>query len=169
MGWNSKDYLMHHGIKGQKWGVRRFQNKDGTRTSLGKSRYVTKGVNQQKPLSKEERKAIRKKQKEEKLKEQGKKLYEKGHTIEANEQLLRNVKKGAGLVSALGATYLSQTLIPKLETTSMDHALTSMSTGEKASAAAIVASAAAVSVTQVYTAVQNKKMRTYWHSRGRGE
>ena len=30
--------LYHHGIKGQKWGVRRFQNKDGTLTSAGKKR-----------------------------------------------------------------------------------------------------------------------------------
>lgn len=29
-------YLYHHGIKGQKWGVRRFQNKDGTLTFEGK-------------------------------------------------------------------------------------------------------------------------------------
>ena len=28
--------LIHHGIKGQRWGVRRFQNEDGTRTAAGK-------------------------------------------------------------------------------------------------------------------------------------
>lgn len=31
--------LQHHGIKGQKWGVRRFQNKDGSLTNAGKKRY----------------------------------------------------------------------------------------------------------------------------------
>ena len=31
--------LRHHGIKGQKWGVRRFQNKDGSLTPNGKKRY----------------------------------------------------------------------------------------------------------------------------------
>ena len=30
--------LYHHGVKGQKWGVRRFQNRDGTSTSAGKKR-----------------------------------------------------------------------------------------------------------------------------------
>lgn len=31
--------LYHHGIKGQKWGIRRFQNSDGTLTTLGKIHY----------------------------------------------------------------------------------------------------------------------------------
>jgi len=34
-----EDELYHHGIKGQKWGVRRFQNPDGTLTDAGKKRY----------------------------------------------------------------------------------------------------------------------------------
>ena len=33
------DFLAHHGIKGQKWGVRRFQNPDGTLTAEGKKHY----------------------------------------------------------------------------------------------------------------------------------
>lgn len=35
-------YLMHHGIKGMKWGVRRYQNEDGSLTDAGKARYGDK-------------------------------------------------------------------------------------------------------------------------------
>ena len=34
-----KKYLKHSGIKGQRWGVRRYQNEDGTLTAAGKARY----------------------------------------------------------------------------------------------------------------------------------
>lgn len=34
-----QDHLEHHGILGQRWGVRRYQNADGTLTDLGKKRY----------------------------------------------------------------------------------------------------------------------------------
>lgn len=41
--WQYND-LYHHGIKGQRWGVRRFENEDGTLTSAGKKRYSNKEI-----------------------------------------------------------------------------------------------------------------------------
>ena len=39
--------LQHHGIKGQKWGVRRFQNKDGDLTLAGRKRYDSPSAKKQ--------------------------------------------------------------------------------------------------------------------------
>lgn len=35
-----KNELYHHGIKGQKWGIRRYQNPNGTLTEAGRKRYL---------------------------------------------------------------------------------------------------------------------------------
>ena len=40
MTWEYNHYLAHHGVEGQKWGVRRYQNKDGSLTEEGKKRYL---------------------------------------------------------------------------------------------------------------------------------
>ena len=39
MQYMTENELYHHGILGQKWGVRRFQNQDGSYTAAGKERY----------------------------------------------------------------------------------------------------------------------------------
>ena len=40
------NYLAHFGIKGQKWGIRRYQNEDGTLTPEGKRRYYEQYKNE---------------------------------------------------------------------------------------------------------------------------
>lgn len=39
----SSDYLAHYGVIGMKWGIRKYQNPDGSLTAKGKKRYRTTG------------------------------------------------------------------------------------------------------------------------------
>lgn len=50
------EQIMHHGILGQKWGVRRYQNKDGSLTAAGKKRVgqLKDELNKLEPKKKEE-------------------------------------------------------------------------------------------------------------------
>ena len=67
--------LTHWGIKGMRWGVRRYQNKDGTLTTAGKKRYAKEMAK----LKEEERVAKNKQRTKAKLD----KLDEKRREIEA--------------------------------------------------------------------------------------
>lgn len=76
----SEDYLAHHGIKGQKWGVRRFQNPDGSLTPDGQKRYnSSSAANAAKSLNRidKERAALRSKIANESIR--ANKAYQKGN------------------------------------------------------------------------------------------
>lgn len=53
------DEIKHHGVKGQKWGVRRYQNEDGSLTAKGKQRYGSK-ENFEREYPQESKKKIKK-------------------------------------------------------------------------------------------------------------
>ena len=46
------DELYHHGVRGQKWGIRRYQNSDGSLTDAGRKKYEKLDAKEQKILSK---------------------------------------------------------------------------------------------------------------------
>lgn len=88
--------LVHFGIPGQKWGVRRFQNEDGTLTEEGKTRYYDTLSDRQK---KDYDKFIAKDQKLiEKRMSEGKSFTRASKEV-ANRRLVSDLIKGAGVLA----------------------------------------------------------------------
>lgn len=54
------NYLVHHGILGMKWGIRRYQNADGTLTAAGKRRRAAGSSNTKKMSKDDDKKSLEK-------------------------------------------------------------------------------------------------------------
>ena len=172
--------LYHYGIKGQKWGIRRYQNYDGTYTQRGLARYKNKAeefniaeskrraakknlkINKNESAKREYQKTkelAKKKQKEankaydrlkqDKLTDQGKKLYGKGKTITGNS--LRSSRVQGFIV--LGSAATRQVIYEKVG----DRKLADMASGTLALGGTIVNSVVAGK-----SAYQNKRLRAYY-------
>lgn len=55
-----ESYLSHHGVLGQKWGIRRYQNPNGSLTPEGRKRYLNSDGTRTKAGEKAYKKAIKK-------------------------------------------------------------------------------------------------------------
>ena len=88
-------YLAHHGIKGQKWGVRRYQNEDGSLTEDGKSRYSKERPTTWKGPDNARYNRLNRKA------DKGLRLRAKGQTISDNWYKADIARKGVGLVGGL--------------------------------------------------------------------
>ena len=102
--------LYHHGIKGQKWGIRRFQNEDGSLTAEGKARY---GVNGDGQMSKEGAKLYKQDQKQVKIANRSK----------AKQGVIGGLKgmgiAEVGALAATGALAITGAMILKNENVSL--------------------------------------------------
>lgn len=87
-----QDELQHHGTKGMRWGVRRYQNKDGSLTPAGKKHYAKES---EKLKAEEKKLREEKKTLENKKKTQAKfdKLDEKKAKLEAERNALKAEQK----------------------------------------------------------------------------
>ena len=98
--------ITHHGIQGMKWGVRRYQNPDGSLTEEGKKRYYNddgsltrKGLNSAKQLDKYG--LLNEKQREQALND---KPNDVKRRIERGTGIAGNIAGGIAAVSGLAGT-----------------------------------------------------------------
>lgn len=97
------DYLEHHGILGQRWGVRRYQNSDGTLTSAGKRRYRQA----QKTVEKYGEKAIKDYDKFDKYISKGNRLLSQLHYSNKYVKDLERYKDAEDFIKSIGKTPMS--------------------------------------------------------------
>ena len=104
--WRQELYLKHHGIKGMHWGIRRFQNPDGSLTSAGRRRRQDNWSDDAKSYSE-----LKKKRINEMTNAELKKLNERKNLENQYKQLNPNqaqkaIKTAATVAAALGTVSL---------------------------------------------------------------
>ena len=102
-------YLQHHGIKGQKWGARRYQNADGSVTSKGAQRYYSEyGDNYH-----------RSDDPKNKPNATGDKKKDKKQLTDKQKKILKTTLAVAGVAAAAGTAYVAGKAINKKLTSEM--------------------------------------------------
>ena len=148
------DELYHLGIKGMKWGIRRYMNEDGTLTPAGKARYGTK--------ENFERYLENKQRSREKIREnrqagaisRGTKLLDKNRSVggEIGRGIGRQVAIQAGVAG--GAAAVSFLMMKGVMNASMS-SLVKRGAAGVAGASALAALGIGLSAKNVYTTARN--------------
>lgn len=100
------DHLSHYGIKGQQWGIRRFQNEDGTLTEEGKARYFDRMTDQQRKMYSrlpEERQRLL-----------SRKLGQGKSWAQATDEMNRELKRNAMISTGIAVASIIYMMSPKV-------------------------------------------------------
>lgn len=171
--YNDPNTLMHYGIKGMKWGVRRYQNYDGTYTKKGLARYkqseakydeaarkyretkatgdkaATKAARSEMRIARRNVKRDYKQLRNDYDADKGRELYSKGITIGEN-----NRRQYAIEAASIGASYVATGLVNQFDK-------------PVAGYLANVASGYVFYGAEYTRRLRNKRLRAYYsHSRG---
>lgn len=106
-------YIKHHGILGQRWGVRRYQNEDGSLTEMGRKKAKQYRESLLKSYDKKIDKAV-KDEKRVKLRKQKEYINK-----ESDRELLDELERVFEMTAAANAAYLSG--IPGIPTAPIAH------------------------------------------------
>ncbi len=182
-------YLVHHGIKGQRWGIRRYQNFDGSYTAAGLKRYqkakdaydesrakykevkasgdkmATQRARNEMRVARAEEKKHYRHLKQDKLGDEGKQLYAEGKRINVNKGTIRKVSSiisAAGLVGAAVAYYSPYVVGKTLTVGRMSIPVNAITVTSAVLAGTTAAVGATKLIGRAVTEPTNKRLRAYY-------
>ncbi len=180
-------YLAHHGVKGQRWGIRRYQNFDGSYTAAGLKRYqkakdaydesrvkykeakasgdklATQKARNEMRVARAEEKKHYKHLEQDKLGDEGKQLYAEGKRIRPNNRVLAGIKA----VGVLGGTAIAVlnhlNILPLTGGDTISVGSLNVPVNAITVSAALLATAGTVyGATAAVKEPQNKRLRAYY-------
>ena len=174
----SEETLTHYGVKGMKWGIRRYEKNPGVKTGkrIKKFRAAEAKYDQIKKTDPKNRSALKsakremknqyKLVKQAKLADEGQKLYSENKRITDNGRKIAYASAGVGIASKMLSMALNTNMLPvdvqlKLSKP-VNTPLGKMTVSDLVTVSAAIVSTGALTADKLYKENQNRKLRAYY-------